>query len=217
MLDLKTVLSLDVTQFCFPNPGEDSSEGSGEVKMETDKSESDSSTSFKAVFKRLSLLRSGLQFQLSDEERTEGEENFYTVTVDVDGVIFTGTGTSKRAAKVNAAEQVVCHLEELGVKPRPESTTPAGQIAGEKSEKSHAGKNPLELLHEIVHNFQSRVVSEEHAGPNRKVTMEVTVDQKGFVGTARSNKVAKAKAAAEALTKLYGLQFTDNGEGKYRI
>lgn len=188
-------------------------------------------SSFKNVFRQLSVMRPGLLFDLESEVCDDGVNTMYTMAVDVDGVKFTGTGPSKRNAKVLAAEKVLAHLEAMGVKPIPESERPpkpvnantpkaqtpsqASTLTEEQKAQQMLGKNPVMMLHEIRPSFDCEIVSDERVGTNRKVEMSITVDGQKFTGAGRSNKIARARAAVAALEKLFSLEFTDFGESKF--
>ena len=77
------------------------------------------------------------------------------------------------------------------------------------------GKNPVMMLHEIRPSFECEIESDEHKGAHRKVVMSITVEEQKFLGSGRSNKNARARAAVAALESLFGLEFTDFGESKY--
>lgn len=77
-----------------------------------------------------------------------------------------------------------------------------------KSRQSYEGKNPIMVLNELKPNLKYECVSETGDKHSKMFTMAVTVEGETFSGMARSKKLAKARAAQAALTKLYNMNFS---------
>lgn len=94
--------------------------------------------------------------------------------------------------------------------------SPAGQNGngpmnpGKKSKtmQNYEGKNPIMVLNELKPNLKYECVSETGDKHSKMFTMAVTIDGEIFNGMARSKKLAKARAAQAALTKLYNMSFS---------
>ena len=81
---------------------------------------------------------------------------------------------------------------------------------GKKSKSMHNydGKNPIMVLNELKPNLKYECISETGDKHSKMFTMAVTIDGESYNGMARSKKVAKARSAQAALTKLYNMNFS---------
>ena len=234
-------------------PAEGEEDGMANKKMKTGQA----GPSYKNVFKQLSQHRTGLLFELDNENP---QDQSYTMVVDVDGKKFYGTGHSKRNAKLIAAEKVLAYLQlqnpqgsdqsslqqgtfvkvekpevkrenagdvEVPVTATTNNTvnttaapkevpSPYTPLTEEQKRLQMIGKNPVMMLHEIRPNFHSEIVTVElPSDAQRSVEIIFEVDGVQFSGTGRSKKRARARAAQKALETLFGLEFTDFGEGEW--
>lgn len=85
-----------------------------------------------------------------------------------------------------------------------------------KALQHHEGKNPVMILNELKPNLKYECLSEMGDKHSKTFTMAVTVDGTEFSGTAKNKKIAKARAAQAALSKIYNLTFSW-GPGKLNI
>lgn len=160
----------------------------------------------------LNELKHGLDYQVTDQSGPVHQPSF-TIQVVIDGNAYTGTGSSKKIAKLSCAQVA---LEALGHTPGAAATadTPAASTPTTTQAQSvQQGKNPLVILNEIWPGLNYQTVSEAGDMKSRVYTMSITVGQETFQGEGNSKRQAKAKAAQEALQKLYNLQFTTTPGG----
>lgn len=184
---------------------------------------------------------SGIQYTVVSQTGPTHAPTF-TMSVEVNGQTFTGQGSSKKAAKLAAAEHALKSFLQfpnasdahaaLGKQPQTnvdftsddniqnfdmsegmEVNTPGqnGNMAsaGKKVKvmQNYEGKNPVMVLNELKPNLKYDCVGETGDKHSKVFTMAVTVEGDTFSGMARSKKLAKARAAQAALTKLYNMNF----------
>ena len=70
-----------------------------------------------------------------------------------------------------------------------------------------AGKNPVMILNEIRPGLKYEFVSETGESHAKNFVMAVTIDGETFQGSGRNKKLAKARAAQAALSKIYNMEF----------
>ncbi|KAK3865949.1 hypothetical protein Pcinc_020765 [Petrolisthes cinctipes] len=184
----------------------------------------------------------------------------FTVSVELNGQVYQGTGRSKKQAKHAAAEATLRSFlqfrnasdaaEALGTNitsqqdfttdvseagfgssPTPADMAPSSATARQAggggsgsvssassgstpttphpapspSGPSQTSKNPIMLLNELRQGVEYSL-KQECGEPHAKTfTFQVTVDSQVFEGTGNSKKLAKAAAARQALSKLYGV------------
>ncbi|XP_042858239.1 double-stranded RNA-specific editase Adar-like isoform X3 [Penaeus japonicus] len=190
----------------------------------------------------LNELRPGLVYKTLTVEGPSHAPVF-TVSVELNGQIFQGTGRSKKQAKHSAAEATLrsflqfrnasdaaqaLGLNSSGVQdftsdvseetipaaagsrtvpvaeassPTPASTPTASASPG----PSQTSKNPIMLLNELRQGVEYQLKQESGEPHAKTFTFQVTVDGQVFEGTGNSKKLAKAAAARQALSKLYGV------------
>lgn len=85
--------------------------------------------------------------------------------------------------------------------PTPASTPSASASPG----PSQTSKNPIMLLNELRQGVEYQLKQESGEPHAKTFTFQVTVDGQVFEGTGNSKKLAKAAAARQALSKLYGV------------
>ena len=89
-------------------------------------------------------------------------------------------------------------------------------VSNGKSVKHTEGKHPVVILNELRPNSKYNLVSETGDNSAKTFTISVEVDGENFEGTARNKKMAKARAAQAALTKVLNLNFLWGwGPGNY--
>lgn len=200
----------------------------------------------------LNELRPGLVYKTLAMEGPSHAPVF-TVSVELNGQVYQGTGRSKKQAKHSAAEATLRSFlqfrnasdaaEALGTNitspqdftsdvseagfgvgsstgdspptklataagadssNRVASTTPP-QVPPIPTGPSQTSKNPIMLLNELRQGVEYTLRQESGEPHAKTFTFQVTVDGQIFEGTGNSKKLAKAAAARQALSKLYGL------------
>nr|XP_053629587.1 double-stranded RNA-specific editase 1-like isoform X2 [Cherax quadricarinatus] len=194
----------------------------------------------------LNELRPGLVYNMLGMEGPSHAPVF-TVTVEISGQVFRGSGRSKKQAKHSAAEAALRSFlqfrnasdaaEALGINitavqdftsdvseagfgsnstevtsTRPTTTTvdssPGSSTppsTSSPSGPSQTSKNPIMLLNELRQGVEYMLKQESGDPHSKTFTYQVTVDGQLFEGTGNSKKLAKAAAARQALSKLYGV------------
>ncbi|KAG7170814.1 Double-stranded RNA-specific editase 1-like 2 [Homarus americanus] len=196
----------------------------------------------------LNELRPGLIYKTLGMEGPSHAPVF-TVTVELNGQVFQGSGRSKKLAKHSAAEAALRSFlqfrnasdaaEALGTNitavqdftsdvsepgfgtnsavgettpsrtttitmdSSPVSTSPTSTTA--PSGPSQTSKNPIMLLNELRQGVEYTLKQESGEPHAKTFTFQVTVEGQLFEGTGNSKKLAKAAAARQALSKLYGV------------
>uniref|UniRef100_A0A673HDS7 Spermatid perinuclear RNA-binding protein-like n=1 Tax=Sinocyclocheilus rhinocerous TaxID=307959 RepID=A0A673HDS7_9TELE len=171
---------------------------------------------------KLNQLRPGTLYRLASQTGPEHEPQF-TMAVEVDGVTYEATGSSKRSAKLHVAQKV---LQALGVplpsetKPADENksqsvaapavtgsdeTTPTGSDDGNEGGPilTKHGKNPVMELNEKRRSLKYELTSVKGRFNDKTFTIEVEVDGQKFQGSGSNKKLAKANAALAALEQLF--------------
>nr|XP_019939875.1 PREDICTED: interleukin enhancer-binding factor 3-like isoform X1 [Paralichthys olivaceus] len=175
---------------------------------------------------RLNQYRPGLEYRLTSQTGPVHEPVF-TMTVDLNGVVYEATGPSKRAAKLNVATKV---LQELGLptgsESKPESigeaegpvkdammtstmsedvrtNVPPSDVSGQGPILTKNGKNPVMELNEKRRSLKYELSAETGGSHEKCFVMEVEVDGQKFKGRGSNKKEAKAYAALAALEKLF--------------
>ncbi|CAB1426092.1 unnamed protein product [Pleuronectes platessa] len=165
---------------------------------------------------RLNQYRPGLEYRLTSQTGPVHEPVF-TMTVDLNGVVYEATGPSKRAAKLNVATKV---LQELGLPTgsdsKPESiaevegpvkdatmTSTLSEDSGQGPILTKHGKNPVMELNEKRRSLKYELSAETGGSHEKCFVMEVEVDGQKFKGRGSNKKEAKAYAALAALEKLF--------------
>jgi len=129
--------------------------------------------------------------------------------------VFSGSSTSKKKAKLQAAEGAVRAL--LGEPPDVVASAPSGVLSMmgvEREESSCPHVNPTVLLNQLrPGTTYSSVVPDDPAETvvsNGKPVygMVCVVDGERFEGCGTNKKMSKALAADAALRKLFGIQCT---------
>jgi len=127
--------------------------------------------------------------------------------------VFTGISSSKKKAKLQAAESAVHAL--LGEPPDVVASTPSGaqmKLDADTEESSCRGVNPTVVLNQLrPGTTYSAVVPDDPAETlvsNGKPVygMVCVVDGERFEGCGPNKKITKALAADAALRKLFGIQ-----------
>ena len=94
-------------------------------------------------------------------------------------------------------------------------TTPNSQLAEPREIQS--GYSPLYLLNQLKRDAQFEEIIVEPASSSliadqNEFKFTVTIDGQRFVGSGRSKKVARTRAAQVALEKLFGMCFDKEGK-----
>ncbi|XP_021373923.1 double-stranded RNA-specific editase 1-like isoform X2 [Mizuhopecten yessoensis] len=160
---------LSATTECPPVLMEDdSNQGQGkEVKVDQGETDPDQSSdkptlSSKNPVQNLNELQKGLVYEF-ERESVEGSNKSYTMSVEVSGEKFEGTGANKKLAKVEAAKYAllkmfnILHVPVVNETPVNKEGMPPGEGTGKKRRKRKS-TTPLELL-------SSTDGSQESTGP----------------------------------------------------
>ncbi|CAH0559585.1 unnamed protein product [Brassicogethes aeneus] len=152
----------------------------------------------------LNNLNRDVKYELVSKEGA-AHAPLYTVSVEMDGKRYLGTGLTKKAAKLNGASKVV---EALKVE---------NETSAENSEKNRRkswqkffvdGKcivNPVAALNEIHPGIKYELVEKEGPPHAPQFTLAVQVGERVYTGTGPSLKSAKVKAAKSALNEFIEL------------
>lgn len=207
----------------------------------------------KNALMQLNELKPGLTFQFVSQTGPVHAPVF-TMSVEVNGQVFEGAGTTKKKAKLLAAEKALGSFVQFpnaseahqamgrqilnadftsdsadidvnlfnnfeGEKGKIMETTEAAPAAVQNG-SSHppgrktavpsqpTGKNPVMILNELRPGLKYDFVSETGESHSKCFVMSVTVDNETFQGSGRNKKLAKARAAQAALTKIFNLEFS---------
>ncbi|XP_046357478.2 double-stranded RNA-specific editase 1-like isoform X1 [Haliotis rufescens] len=207
----------------------------------------------KNALMQLNELKPGLTFQFVSQTGPVHAPVF-TMSVEVNGQVFEGAGTTKKKAKLLAAEKALGSFVQFpnaseahqamgrqilnadftsdsadidvnlfnnfeGEKGKMMETTEAAPAAVQNG-SSHppgrktavpsqpTGKNPVMILNELRPGLKYDFVSETGESHSKCFVMSVTVDNETFQGSGRNKKLAKARAAQAALTKIFNLEFS---------
>ncbi|KAL3836193.1 hypothetical protein ACJMK2_021635 [Sinanodonta woodiana] len=208
----------------------------------------------KNALMQLNEIKPGLEFQFISQIGPVHAPTFM-MSVEVNGQIFEGKGSSKKKAKLNAAEQALKSFVQfpnayeahqamgrqitsvdfttdlaesggdvlfnnfekspdeekmvvsgnLNASPNGSALTPSRKS---KVPKQTDGKNPVMILNELRPGLKYEFVSEIGESHAKNFVMSVTVDNEVFQGSGRNKRMAKARAAQVALTKIFNLEFS---------
>ena len=204
----------------------------------------------KNALMHLNKLKPGLQFKLVSQTGPV-HAPIFSMSVEVNGMVFEGSNTTKKASKLAAAEkalesfvqfpQVVSTDFTSDVSVDPEDTvffnnfeqantqngTPVSNVALTTNGVNSAvnpkksavpinpdGRNPVNILNTLHPGLKYELVKEHGDSHAKMFTMKVNVDGKMFERTARNKRLAKARAAAAALFKIYKIH-TYQAPGMY--
>uniref|UniRef100_A0A671R581 Spermatid perinuclear RNA-binding protein-like n=1 Tax=Sinocyclocheilus anshuiensis TaxID=1608454 RepID=A0A671R581_9TELE len=172
---------------------------------------------------KLNQLRPGTLYRLASQTGPEHEPQF-TMAVEVDGVTYEATGSSKRSAKLHVAQKVsqliVLVLKEICILDATcscyagnifqgftgsDETTPTGSDDGNEGGPilTKHGKNPVMELNEKRRSLKYELTSVKGRFNDKTFTIEVEVDGQKFQGSGSNKKLAKANAALAALEQLF--------------
>lgn len=132
--------------------------------------------------------------------------------------VFEGVGSTKKQAKHLAAVKAIEYLtadggidvSTTGMSITDLTTTvPKIEIGGSlPALVSTAGnKNPVSLMNEIKPTAKYSLISESGESHNKLFSFSVEVDGQIFIGSGKNKRLAKARAAQNALQSLYGISF----------
>ncbi|XP_077870406.1 double-stranded RNA-specific editase 1-like isoform X2 [Saccoglossus kowalevskii] len=222
----------------------------------------------KNALMQLNEIRPGLQFKFVSQSGPVHAPTF-VMSVEVNGQMFEGIGTTKKKAKLQAAEKAlrsfvqfpnaseahramgrhiitsdftsdamdlsdVCLFNtfessqmaagkeiEMSITEQPmeekvqthngthQEIPPAALSTGPTLRTPLSsppqGKNPIMLLNELRPGLKYEFVSETGESHAKNFVMSVVIDGQNFTGSARNKKMAKARAAQAALSKIYNL------------
>ncbi|XP_014241002.1 double-stranded RNA-specific editase 1 isoform X2 [Cimex lectularius] len=162
----------------------------------------------------LNELRSGLQYKIVSSDGPPHSPNFLA-SVEVDGIVFSGSANAKKQAKQRAAEAALLTL-------CPSLLTPADNIDFTKDSASHdktpaqllpkklkmetliakamsGAVNPVMALNEFIPGLKYECLIENSQKFVSPFVFGVTVDNTTFQGSGNSKKNAKAAAARSVL------------------
>lgn len=163
----------------------------------------------------LNEFRAGLEFKVISCTGPVHNPS-YLIGVDIDGQRYEGTGKSKKAAKVAAAENALRAYPEkysqlLEEKSMMDATTlhmadsTTAYLPPSVSVGDLNNKHPCMALNEIRPGLEYLVLSEKGPPHDRQYVMSVMIDGEVFNGSGRSKKEAKHNAAISALSHLNGV------------
>lgn len=215
----------------------------------------------KNALMQLNELKPGLEFKFVSQTGPVHAPMF-NMSVEVNGMVFEGSSTTKKASKLAAAEkalksfvqfpnasdahkvlgpQVVSTDFTSDVSVDPQDTvffnnfeqantqngTPVSNVALTTNGVNSAvnpkkstvpinpdGKNPVMILNELRPGLKYEFVKEHGDSHAKMFTMKVDVDGEVFEGAARNKRLAKGRAAAAALFKIYKID-TCQAPGMY--
>lgn len=203
----------------------------------------------KNALMQLNELKPGLEFKFVSQTGPVHAPVF-NMSVEVNGMVFEGSSTTKKAAKLAAAEKALKSFvqfpnasdahkvlgpqvvntdftSDVSVDPQDTiffnnfeqannqngtpvslASTTNGVSSAVYPKKSTVpinpdGKNPVMILNELRPGLKYEFVKEHGDSHAKMFTMKVDVDGEVFEGTARNKRLAKARAAAAALFKIY--------------
>ncbi|CAG2256189.1 ADARB [Mytilus edulis] len=203
----------------------------------------------KNALMQLNELKPGLEFKFVSQTGLV-HAPIFTMSVEVNGMAYEGASTTKKAAKLIAAEKALKSFvqfpnasdahkvlgpqiqgtdftSDVSIDPQdtvffnnfeqannqngtPVATVPASTNGAINAitKKSTVpinpdGKNPVMILNELRPGLKYEFVNEHGESHSKMFTMKVEVDKEVFEGTARNKRIAKARAAAAALFKIY--------------
>ncbi|VDI49292.1 double stranded RNA-specific editase B [Mytilus galloprovincialis] len=203
----------------------------------------------KNALMQLNELKPGLEFKFVSQTGLV-HAPIFTMSVEVNGMAYEGASTTKKAAKLIAAEKALKSFvqfpnasdahkvlgpqiqgtdftSDVSIDPQdtvffnnfeqannqngtpvatvPVSTNGALNAITKKSTVpiNPDGKNPVMILNELRPGLKYEFVNEHGESHSKMFTMKVEVDKEVFEGTARNKRIAKARAAAAALFKIY--------------
>lgn len=160
-----------------------------------------------------------LQYTMTAESGPSHSPTF-TMTVEYCGQVFAGVGSSKKQAKLRAAEELLNFIRDQ----EPQSVADSPEIISSSSDdeanlntpsgngatNSTPNKNPVSILNERKPGLVYEVVSETGLSHDKTFTISVSVEGQVFCGTGHSKKMAKMAAARVAMETLYDYVFPAN-------
>jgi len=160
---------------------------------------------------QLNEMKPGLVWELLGQEGAVHEPTFI-MQVQVNDTTFTGSGKSKKLAKLNCAENALQSFVQYsnGVTAAPiqqaVAHTPVQSVANPGS------KNPVMILNELRPGITYECIGESGDAHTKSFTMQITVmnlqDQpENFQGAGRNKRIAKSHTAQAALQKIFNLEF----------
>lgn len=138
------------------------------------------------------------------EQTGEPKAVSFTSQVTIEGTIFSGQGTSKKAAKIAAAQSAV---EGLSLAPGPVGSQKKKSVT--ESENSQREKHPVSILIAKLGPIDFKIEQTEFMSSMRNLdafTARVIIEGTTYSGEGNSKKSAKKAAAQSAVEALYGAQ-----------
>ena len=156
----------------------------------------------------------------------------FTMSAEVEGTMYAGTGSNKKAAKLDCAVKILqhCNPEALEQSSSSLHSIDESQVAftqdtfvdnfsqsftsaeavQERPKQQHQqpiGKSPVMILNELFPGSQYSFVVEQGEKEKKSFAVTVTVDGKGtYQAVGRNKKLAKARAAQVAVEQICGLK-----------
>uniref|UniRef100_A0A3B1JPL8 Interleukin enhancer binding factor 3a n=1 Tax=Astyanax mexicanus TaxID=7994 RepID=A0A3B1JPL8_ASTMX len=190
---------------------------------------------------KLNRIRPGIQYRLVSQTGPDHTPQF-TMAIDVDGVTYVASGSSKRISKQMVAQKALQGLGiSTGVETKAENpsqdaedstmstanTETEGDVTGGEDGAETSllggpiltkhGKNPIMELNEKRRSLKYEVISVKGGANEKTFTIEVEVDGQKFQGVGSNKKVAKANAALAALEKLFPYNSNSDSQRKRRF
>ncbi|XP_045581268.1 double-stranded RNA-specific editase 1 isoform X2 [Procambarus clarkii] len=145
-------------------------------------------------------LRSFLQFRNASDAAEALGINITAVQDFTSDVSEAGFGANSTVGEVTSTRPTTTPMESS-----PASTTTSPSKTTAPQGPSQTSKNPIMLLNELRQGVEYMLKQESGEPHSKTFTYQVTVDGQLFEGTGNSKKLAKAAAARQALSKLYGV------------
>ncbi|XP_071545538.1 double-stranded RNA-specific editase 1-like [Panulirus ornatus] len=146
-------------------------------------------------------LRSFLQFRNASDAAEALGINVSAVQDFTSDVSEASFGTDSSSGEVTPTRLMPTAVDSTPA-PTTTTTTPSKSLP---SGPSHTSKNPIMLLNELKQGVEYMLKQESGEPHSKTFIFQVTVDGQIFEGTGNSKKLAKAAAARQALSKLYGV------------
>lgn len=146
---------------------------------------------------QLSELRRGLVHH-TDAQYGTPDDPLFVMHIDIDGMVFQGIGPSKKRAKIMASERALAYIGAID----------ASEVQVPELETPQVDDYTADVFTGLLYsNFES-----PNTNPTRFVTA-VRVRGRSYCGDAKNKRISKGRAAAVALTDIYGIEFSTAEDG----
>jgi hypothetical protein len=144
---------------------------------------------------------SDLPFQLPDDTLNESETTTTTTTITTSTTIL---NIDNDGAIINPTSSIENNDQTLRATSSPNVAEPR---------EIQSGLSPLYLLNQLKRDAQyEAILNDGSSNESNEFKMVVIVDNQRFLGSGRSKRIAKTRAAQLALEKLFGMCFDKEGK-----